>query len=263
MLAKERYQRILNQLNKTGAVTTTELTESLQVSVETVRRDLLHLEKLGQLQRVHGGAVSMSAMLPYEELPHRMESNPSGKAELCATAAQLVEEGDTIFIDSGSTAVFFAQALLQRSVRITIVTHSMDVFDILSGKDGFQVVLCGGFYDSHEKAFHGQLTIDMLKRVHVCKAFLCPSAVSITSGVWDYSYALIQIQQQALTLCDKVIILADSGKFEKNAMLKLCDITASHTFVTDSALPSHIKQLYLEQGVTVLTPKDQIICDHI
>jgi DeoR/GlpR family transcriptional regulator of sugar metabolism len=253
MLARERYQKILHQLSKTGTVTTTELIALLNVSIETVRRDLLHLERSGQLHRVHGGAMANGSMQPYADLPHRLEANPSGKAELCHTASRLVEDNDIIFIDSGSTAVFFAQALLSRDIRLTVVTHSKDVFDILSVSDRFRLILCGGFYDHAEKAFYGQLALDSLKRLHVKKAFLCPTAISLKSGIWDYNDALIQVQAQAIASSEKVIFLADSEKFEKNAMLKLCDTSAAHTYVSDSQFPQHYKQLYEEQGISVIT----------
>lgn len=259
MLAKERYQRILNLLKNNGAVTTNELTTLLDVSLETVRRDLLHLERNGKLQRVHGGAVSSVVMQPYAELPRRLEANPTGKTELCKTASMLVENGDIIFIDSGSTAVFFAHALFARDIRITVVTHSMDVFEILSADNRFRLILCGGFYDSGEKAFYGQLVIDTLKKLHVKKCFLCPTAVSIKGGVCDYNDALAQVQSQAIASSENIIVLADSVKFEKNALLKLCDISANHTYITDSLLPQHYRQIYEEQGISVITSVKDII----
>lgn len=258
MLAKERYTHILNTIRKNGAVTTGELMEALQVSIETVRRDLLHLERLGQLQRVHGGAVSQGEMQPYQALPQRLEANASGKTELCEVAALLVNEDDIIFVDSGSTAVFFAKALLAKGIRLTVVTHSMDVFEILSGKENFQVILCGGFYDSAEKAFHGHLTLDTLRQLHVGKAFLCPSAISLRSGVWDYHPALVQVQAQVIAASDQVVFLADSDKFEKNAMLKLSDASTNHIYVTDSAFPQNYKQLYEDHGLHVITSKEDV-----
>lgn len=258
MLANERHARILKKLNQQGAVTTAELTDSLQVSIETVRRDLLRLERLGQLQRVHGGAVAPGNMQPYAELPQRLEANSSSKAELCETAATLVSDGDILFVDCGSTAVYFAQALVSHFDKLTVVTHSMDVLEILSKKEGFQIILCGGFYDPSEKAFSGQLTLDALKKLHVSKAFLCPSGIALKSGVWDYNQALIQVQSQAMASSDQVIFLANSDKFEKNAMLKLCDTSTGHLYVTDSGLSRHYRQLYHEQDITVITCKEDI-----
>ena len=142
MFANERHQKILSLLKRNGAVTTAELIEVFGVSIETVRRDLLQLERSGQLQRVHGGAIVPGNMRPYPDLPQRLEANQSSKEALCATATLLVEEDDIICIDSGSTAYFFAKALVGKFSRLTVVTHSMDVFEILSQKEGFRIILC-------------------------------------------------------------------------------------------------------------------------
>lgn len=258
MFANERHQKILAHIQANGAVTTAELVESFGVSVETVRRDLLQLEQNGQLQRVHGGAVALGNMRPYPELPQRLEANQSAKTTLAETAALLVDEDDIICIDSGSTAFFFAQALLRRASRLTVVTHSMDVFQILSQKESFHVILCGGYYSAKEKAFYGSLTLDALKQLHVRKTFLCPSAVSLKSGIADYDRELTQIQRQILSICDKAYILADSEKFETSALLKICDTSPSHTYVTDAAFPQRYRQLYRDHERTVITCKDDI-----
>ena len=258
MFANERQQQILSRLNMSGAVTTSELTEAFGVSIETVRRDLLHLEQKGHLQRVHGGAVIPGSMRHYTDLSHRMEENSQGKTELSQNAALLVEEGDILYIDSGSTAVFFAKELASRFSKLTVVTHSIDVFEILSKQAGFQLFLCGGSYSSEERAFHGSITLDALKQLHVGKAFLCPSAISLKNGVCDYDQALTQVQKQALAICDKACFLADSAKFESNALLKLCDTSENHIYITDSSLPQHYRQLYREHNMTVITCKNDI-----
>lgn len=258
MFANERHQKILSLLKRNGAVTTAELIEVFGVSIETVRRDLLQLERSGQLQRVHGGAIVPGNMRPYPDLPQRLEANQSSKEALCATATLLVEEDDIICIDSGSTAYFFAKALAGKFSRLTVVTHSMDVFEILSQKEGFRIILCGGCYDSKEKAFHGSITLDALQQLHVRKAFLCPSAISLKTGVWDYHRDLSQVQKQILSICDQAYFLADSVKFEASALLKLCDTSPNHIYITDPGLSQQYRQLYRDHDRTVITCKDDI-----
>lgn len=258
MFANERHQKILSHIKSSGAVTTAALVDSFGVSIETVRRDLLQLEQNGQLQRVHGGAVAPVSMRPYAQLPQRLESNQDAKAELAETAARLVDENDIICIDSGSTAFFFAKALQARLSRLTVVTHSMDVFEILSKKEGFHIILCGGCYDPREKAFHGSITMDSLKQLHVQKAFLCPSAISLKTGVWDYDRELTLVQKQILSICDRAYFLADSVKFETSALLKLCDTSPGHIYITDSGLSAQYRQLYRDHERTVITCKDDI-----
>ena len=95
MFAKERYAKIINLLGEKGTISTTELVQLFDVSIETVRRDLLELEKKGALQRVHGGAISVSEMKSYADLSYRMEEHKSGKQQLCETAALLVQENNS------------------------------------------------------------------------------------------------------------------------------------------------------------------------
>lgn len=258
MFANERQQKILAMLKSNGAVTTTALIETFAVSIETVRRDLLQLERSGQLQRVHGGAVIPGNMRPYSDLPHRLESNQDSKEQLSATAALLVEEDDIIYIDSGSTAYYFAKALADKLSHLTVITHSMDVFEVLSRKEGFHIILCGGCYHPQEKAFYGMITLEALRQLHVRKAFLCPSAISVKNGVWDYDRDLIQVQKEILSVCDKAFFLSGSEKFETNALLKLCDASPSHIYITDSALSPQYRQLYRDHDLSVITSKEDI-----
>ncbi len=258
MFANERHQKILSMLKTNGAVTTAELIDVFSVSIETVRRDLLQLERSGQLQRVHGGAIIPGNMRPYSDLPHRLEANQHGKEALSATAALLVEEDDIIYIDSGSTAYYFAKELANTFSRLTVITHSMDVFKTLSPKEGFRIILCGGCYHAREQAFYGSITLDALQQLHVRKAFLCPSAISLKNGVWDYDRDLIQVQKQILSICDTAFFLVGSEKFETNALLKLCDTAPNHVYVTDPGLSAQYRQLYREHERTVITCKDDI-----
>lgn len=252
MFAKERQNAICAMVKKDGAVTTGKLIEAFDVSIETVRRDLLVLEKAGKLLRVHGGAVAPGDMQPLLALPQRNLSNSGLKQELSRQAAEFVCEGDILAVDSGSTAIFFAQALKERFSRLTVVTHSRDVFDCLCDHDQFTVILCGGHYLKEERAFYGALALETLGKLHVQKAFLFPSAVSLEFGICDYQQELTQIQSRLLTSAEQVYILADSSKFEKKALLQLSPVDPSYTYITDSALSEEIKKLYAENGIQVI-----------
>lgn len=257
MLASERHNLILSRLRAASAVTVTELTALLQVSVETLRRDLLHLERLGHLQRVYGGAILPGEMKAYPDLSRRMEDNRKAKEQLSRTAAALVRDDDVLYIDSGSTAASFALVLKEQFSRLTVITHSMDVFEVLRNCAGFRLFLCGGMYLPEENAFHGQLALDTMQRLHADKTFLFPSAISLHNGVCDFSHDLLPIQQQMIAGCNRLYVLADSSKFEKNALLKICDTTAHCTFVTDSGLAPGIRHLYAEHNLTVLTGQEE------
>ena len=253
MLAQKRQLKIYNYIQEHDAVSTSKLVSELNVSLETVRRDLLEMEKNQLLKRVHGGAVKISNTKPFIKLEQRHRNNESEKLELVKNAILLIDEGDLIAIDSGSTSVFFAQALKQTFTRLTVVTHSLDVFQILHDHMEFDVILCAGNYMKTENAFYGMLTLDTLDKLHVKKGFICPSAVSLEFGVCDYTPNLCMIQRKMMNISDNVFILADNSKFEKRALIKLSEMRSDFTYVTDRKLKPELKKLYNENDINIIT----------
>ena len=251
MFANERQDEIFKMVKEKGSVTVNELIELFKVSIETVRRDLMILEKQKRLQRVHGGAVSVSQMKKFHKLSQRIKENNQGKMELSRLAVSFIKEEDIISIDSGSTAIEFVEFLKEKFHRLTIVTHSLDVFVRLCSVEGFNVILCGGQFLKEENAFYGTLTFDAISNLHVSKAFIFPSAISLKSGVADYNLELVQIQKAYLHIADEAIIMADSSKYEKNALIKLCDVDQRYTFITDSGLCDETYYLYKENQIHI------------
>lgn len=252
MLSDERHKYICELVNENGAVTAAELVKQLAVSAETIRRDLLLLEKRQLLQRVHGGAVKLGGMERFYALPYRMKQNDDKKHELARFAMSFIENGDVIAVDAGSTAVAFAEALSRTDMHVTVVTHSLDIFEILSEHKNFDVLLCGGRFLNEERAFCGELAIDTMRKLHTRKAFLFVSAVSLKFGICDYHYELYQMQKQILEMADEVFVLADSTKFEKNALFKLDEMSARYTYITDSGIGENLRGLYRENNINIV-----------
>ena len=251
MFAKERQDLIFKMLQQDGAVTTPALVEEFKVSIETIRRDLLTMEEQGLLSRVHGGAVALGEMKPFSSLRQRNQEHNDGKNILAQKAVEMVAEGDIIGIDSGSTAIFFADALKKKFSKLTVVTHSADVFESLRNHGDFEVILCGGHYLKGENAFYGPLVLQSLEQLHVQKAFICPSAISLEFGIGDYQQELYQVQQKILANAGQVFILADSSKFEKKALLKLSSMKREYCYITDDSLSETLRQLYLNNEIRV------------
>ncbi len=251
MLARERQSRIRNMLQTDGAVTTSNLVELFNVSVETIRRDFLVMEQSGLLTRVHGGAVVNGEMMPFRDLAHRNLESSDQKKELSRIAAEFVCEGDYIAVDAGSTAISFAEALKERFTRLTVVTYSSDVFEILRNHKEISVILCGGHYMREENSFFGNLTLEILGKLHVQKAFVFPSAVSLEFGICDYQQDFYLLQKKLLAISDSIFILADSSKYEKKALMKLDDMCPEYTYITDSQLSEKLKNIYTENNLRV------------
>lgn len=251
MFANERQNRIYDMIKNNGAVTTAKLVNFFGVSIETIRRDLLTMELNGLLTRVHGGAVAKSAMKPFKELKERNREFVRQKCELSIKAVEFISDGDIIGIDTGSTAISFAEVLKERFSKLTVVTHSMNVFEMLSNHKDFSVILCGGHYLREENAFYGELTLDMLNSLHIQKVFIFPSAVSLKYGIFDYQSDLYQIQKQLVKSSDEVYVLADSSKFEKTGLLKLNNMNPEYIYITDNSLRDEIVKLYRENDIKI------------
>ena len=251
MFANERRIQITEMLNRRSSVTVNELTDTFRVSLETIRRDLEYLEKQGALKRVHGGAVTVHKMQNYTSLSFRVSEHREEKRKLALASLPFIQEEDRIALDTGSTSFELASLLCERFSRLTIVTNSLEVFQILSGKEGFQTILTGGFYMPGEKTFYGHLALDMIKQLHVSKFFLAPSAISLDFGISDHIHEMIAVQRALIAISDQIIVQADSSKFETCAALKVCDLNPCFLYFTDSGLPDEIAEAYRKAGLQI------------
>ena len=251
MFANERMSYICERLKKSGAVRTAQISRELNVSVETVRRDFLALEEENRLVRVHGGAVVPVGSVERLSLQDRIGVHREEKRVLSEAACDFIREGDIIAIDTGSTAAEFAEVLRLRFNELTVVTHSLDVFERLQGKTGFKIILVGGVFLPEEQAFCGLTALETYKMLHFDKVFIMPAAVSLKNGITACGEVLMTVERQMLDSADEVFVLADSDKFEKTALYRLAPMSTRFTLVTDSWLSEELKALYEENGIRV------------
>jgi len=257
LFASERHNAIYQYLETHGSVSTKELEELFGVSLETIRRDLMTMEAGGMLQRVHGGAIRAGGLRPFLDLKTRLQSNNEGKRELCRNAMDLICEGDILAVDSGSTAITFAECLRDTFHSLTVITHSLDVFNLLRQKEGFRLILCAGHYFAKENAFYGPLCMEAISRLQAQKAFIFPSAVSMHHGLFDNWEELLPQQQAYIHQSENVFVLADSSKFECRQLLKIDDMSEAFTYVTDSGLSEALKETYQKNRFRVITGREK------
>lgn len=252
MFAIERQQNICKMLDRNGSVSISELMNKFGVSTETVRRDLLQLERSGKLRRIHGGAIPLGSIKKEEALSVRLGECEKEKEELSQTALSLICEGDIIALDSGSTAMKLCEAIIQKFDTLTVITAGIDNFNILRRGKNINIILIGGIFDEKENVFYGRASVDMVKRYHVSKCFIFPAAISLKNGISGYGEHFADMQEAYMEIADKTVILADNGKFEKSAFEKLADTEKRFTYVTDSGLPEVIRAEYIENGIDLL-----------
>ncbi len=248
MLANERHKIILDLLKDNNVVTIKELKESTGVSIETIRQDLLSLENSGRITRVHGGALLKRDKPFLPSIGERIGSNYDQKMEAAETAARLIKEGDRIAIDAGSTSAALIEILKQRFKNLTVVTKSIDVFNILADTTGFKLFLSGGAYIRRERAFGGVGAAEGILNINVDLSFIVPSAVT-TRGIFVSLEELLEVEKAMIKAAKRPVILFDSSKASDGGMYRLSDFSSRLTFVTDSRLPEERRREFAERGV--------------
>lgn len=251
MFADERRSKIAEMIQRNNSVSTSELTEIFQVSLETIRKDLESMEKEGRLKRVHGGAISVRKLQRYHDLSKRSTDHQTEKRKLSLIACSYINNGDYIALDAGTTAFELAKLIRERFQKLTVLTNSLEIFEILSENREIQTILIGGFYLPEEKSFYGHLAMDMIRQFHVAKSFITPSAISLNFGISDHIHELTDIQRAMMEIAEEIYVLVDSSKFETCAPLKICSLNSEYTYLTDPDLSEEIFENYQKAGIKI------------
>jgi len=253
MFAIERIRIIKNYLLKDHKVSVAKLSELLDVTEVTIRRDLEKLEKEGFLKRTHGGAV----LLDYVE-ESIWDENEELKdvllyQEIADTAFHLVNDGEAIMLTSGPVNAFIAKALSARS-NLTIVTNDLQIASALAHSPTNNLILLGG--DLEENAVYGQMTIDNLKNFSFDHIFIEIDGLSETVGMTVSSTKKATLIQQAFKLTDSVTAVCLSRYFGTKSLYRVGDITLAHRILTDSNLEDRHKNYVYNHNIPLFTSID-------
>jgi DeoR family glycerol-3-phosphate regulon repressor len=249
-MSEHRYQEILTRLRDNGRVSVTPLAKLLSVSEETVRRDLKELEQSGMLRRIYGGAVPprLDVERPVTE---RGKVNVRGKARVAEIAMPLVEDGMSVFIDSGTTTVAFARRLIGRNV--TVTTNSIDIA-LLLGTSVTRVNLTPGMLRGKDNALVGYETLSYARRFFYDAAFMGIAACDLNHGWMDYEEHESNLRGVLKLQTRLSVILADIDKFGREAYLNTFPITEKVTVVCDRAPPAPFKEIFAEHDIEIIHP---------
>ncbi|MEI6573373.1 MAG: DeoR/GlpR family DNA-binding transcription regulator [Alphaproteobacteria bacterium] len=210
-LAVDRHGQILQALEAQGSVSVSDLAERFNVSMETIRRDLKLLAEEGRLVTVHGGAHRLSNE---PSLSRRTIENAEGKAAIGRAAAELVEDGMAILIDSGSTTLALAQALTNRS-DLTVLTNSLPIGLLLARTKTIKTVLLGGEIEPNDEAAFGLDTLDLIAKYRVDLAFIGAGGISETGEFTDFTRLAAEQRARMAAAAKAAYVLADHTKFSK------------------------------------------------
>jgi DeoR/GlpR family transcriptional regulator of sugar metabolism len=236
LLVEERRNQLLEMVRVRGFASLPELADQLKVSESTVRRDLDYLEDVGSARRTHGGVFYTG---PSPKLPHFDERQPAqwDKKRLIAEAAvKLVEDGDTLLLDGGSTTYEVARLLVGRPLQI--VTNSLPVANLFASNANNDLVLVGGYVYPRTGVALGPYANEMLKRLNVRRTILSVSGIS-ERGFFNNNLLLVETERTMMHAADEVIVVADSTKFGRQSLAHLCALDEiQHLVVDDEISPA-------------------------
>ncbi len=234
MFAEERRNKIIQLIKSGSPVKVVALSILFSVSEATIRRDLQELENLGLLQRTHGGAVS--SQLDFElSFQDREVFLLDEKRQIALAAANMVEDGETILLDAGTTTREIARALCGK--RLTVATNSMDVAFVFAEEPDIEVLLLGGTWRKSINSLVGPLTNAMLKLFCFDKAFVAANAVDCNRGASTQNLAEAATKHLMIESAKQTILVADHSKFEQKSFCKIADLSEFSMLITDSKTP--------------------------
>lgn len=245
----DRLRGVLFYINERESAKVDELAAHFAVSAATVRRDLDELARQGLVQRTHGGALTLRPQSAAERaFGEKLSLQQEEKIRIAAAAAREVREGDTVLLDSGTTAYQLALRLAEKK-NLTIVTHDLYLAANIEFDASTTVVVTGGVKRASQNVLVGGMVEQFLSTLRGDVAFLTADAVSAVFGVSNANFFEAGIKRALVRAAKRVVLIADHTKTGKNAVVQVCGLDAVDLFITDDGLPGRERTALAEKGV--------------
>lgn len=248
MLKSERHKYILSKIEAEGKVLVNDLTKELEVTEDTIRKDLQELAKLGLVQRVHGGALRLdNTNLPFE---HRIDQHSVSKKMLAKKAASLIDGKKAIYIDSGTTNLFFAENIPNDYSGI-VITNSPAIALALCDHEHITINLLPGELDKHSKVLKGSHTLKAIEGINIELCILGISSIDIEKGITVPSFEEAAIKKQLLQQSSHKIGIVTKEKIGTTSTFYVDDATSLDTIVTQKETNSALLEPYCNVGIDI------------
>lgn len=249
MLKEERQQAILNEVAVHNRILLTDIAESLDVSVDTVRRDVKELDAENRLRKVHGGAVSVGFITD-----NRRNANVYAldqKITIAQKAQGLIKDGGVVFIDGGTTCLELTRAI-PKTKQLTCFTLSLPVALELSRKPNIKVVLIGGEVTKEAQIAVGSYAIHQLSEVRFDFSFIGTGYVDPEFGLTEFDWDVVQVKKAVIKSSKKTVLLSISEKLNSQHRYRTCEINAIHTMITELEASDHRLDAFRNQYIHIL-----------
>jgi DeoR family transcriptional regulator, glycerol-3-phosphate regulon repressor len=250
----KRQSEILKILETRGSVAIAELSAALNVSPETIRRDVKPMEDAGSLVRMHG-AVALAGQSGEAPFQKRMGENAAAKRAIAKALAATIHDGDAVMLDTGTTTSFLARALMGHR-RLMVVTNSSDIARTLATVNGNRVYMAGGELRPDNGAAFGTSALDFISRFSVSHAVISAGAVD-TRGVMDFDLDEAEFARAVLSRGERRVVVTDHSKFGRRGLISVSGFDGVTDLVSDAPPPEAIGEALMVAGTRlVLAPKD-------
>ena len=254
MIADNRRAQIVNLVRKENNISCAALSDALNVTPETIRRDLTYLDEKGLLIRTHGGAVAIQEELRSTEL--RLLENIEQKRLIAETASSLLTDNDVIYLDAGTTTQLICDYISSEK-ELYVITNSKKCIDKLVDKSKVTLISTGGILRRKTMAFTGSYAEQTIKSYTLNKAFISAMAVSTKFGIMDSHQDEANLNRIAIGNAKEIYLLADSSKFNKIAYINVASLENITAIITDDNLDGEIEKELHDKNIDVLIAKDE------
>ncbi|MFV0429525.1 MAG: DeoR/GlpR family DNA-binding transcription regulator [Arachnia sp.] len=253
MLATERHARILDVVSVRRVASTDELATHLGVSPETIRRDIRALDQQGQLRRVRGGASASTARSGEPRLEERQTLNRAAKETIGRLAADILENGQVVILDLGTTAVEVARAIVPR-FRGTVATSSLHVAGELASSRDIEVLVCGGRVRSGDLALSNSFAVDFFAGLNADVALVSSGGLDAEHGLTDFYLEEVASRRVMLRNSRRCFVLADSSKFGIVAPHFVAEPGRNLGLIAERNPGGQLEQEILARGGAIICP---------
>lgn len=248
-LTEDRRNRLLELIRQRNFAALPDLAQELQVSESTVRRDLDYLEEAGTAKRTHGGVFYTGPSPKLAHFEQRQKTQWDKKKRIAEEAARLIEDGDTILLDGGSTTYELARVLVGRTLQV--VTNSLPVASVLTASAATDLVLIGGYVHTRTGVSLGPYANHMLSDLNVRRAVISVAGIT-PQGYYNSNLLLVETERAMMKAADEVIVVADSSKFDRSSLALLCPLAEVDILVVDSEISKTWQHRLEDAGVKLV-----------
>lgn len=250
MIVDDRRKKILELINKNGSVRVTELSCLLNISEVTIRTDLADMENKGLLTRVHGGAISSYKPYYSMNINQRISTNQAQKKIIAKKIADMIEDNDTIMLNSGSTTLLVFR-YIPENLNLNIITNSISIALEGATKPNFNIILLGGLINAKYQFTFGDDAIRQLKSYHADKFILSVDGIDFEYGFSSYFDKEVEIDRIMLEQSNINIVAADHSKFNRRAFTKIFDLSVCDYLVTEDGVPDALKNTLAKHSIKI------------